>query len=139
MQIKRLKTVLFASKPINIRFIFTYIRFEPNMTAHSNADSSPCKPDRFYCFTLISDGTRGDGDFYSLVHAVFEELFCLTLEQIESAMYMYGKMCIAAHLKGTVFPNFDELKVIMFESQCKMQTMEMLLLITNYSNSWRIC
>jgi hypothetical protein len=34
MRNKRIKPVLFGSKRINIRFIFAYIRFEPNITAH---------------------------------------------------------------------------------------------------------
>ncbi len=36
---KRIKRVLFASKRVNIRFIFAYIRFEPNIPAHPAVQS----------------------------------------------------------------------------------------------------
>ncbi len=36
MRNKRIKPVLFASKRINIRFIFAYICLEPNLAAHPN-------------------------------------------------------------------------------------------------------
>ena len=44
MRIKRINAVLFASKRINIRFIFAYIRIEPNNPAHPTANMKGLKP-----------------------------------------------------------------------------------------------